>query len=68
VVSRSRGTPSHRHIRIKCSSEKRGSESDEQPHEQTEKAPSPAFTQAGKHREVPFAICDVALLDAVICG
>src|SRR5690348_15714233 len=47
---------------------KGGNESDEQPHEQTEKAPSPAFTQAGKHRAVPFALCDVALLDAVLCG
>src|SRR5215472_16858510 len=41
---------------------KGGNESDEQPYEQTEKASSPAFTQAGKHRAVAFAICDVALL------
>ena len=41
---------------------------DEQTYEQTEKASSPAFTQAGKHRAVPFALCDVALLDAVLCG
>ena len=44
--------------------EKRGKQNDEQ----TEKASFPAFTQAGKHRAVPFAICDVALLDAVLCG
>jgi len=37
---------------------------DEQTYEQTEKA----FPQAGKHRAVPFAICDVALLDAVLFG
>jgi hypothetical protein len=65
VVSRSKGTPSRRRIRIK---RKEGNESDEQPHEQTEKAPCPAFTQARKHRAVPFALCDVALLDAVLCG
>jgi len=47
---------------------KEDNESDEQIYEQTEKASSQAFTQAGKHRAVPFAICDVALLDAVLCG
>jgi len=47
---------------------KEGKQNDEQTCEQTEKASSPAFTQAGKHRAVPFAICDVALLDAVLCG
>jgi hypothetical protein len=45
--------------------EKRKEAIDEQPYEQTEKA---SFTQAGKHRAVLFAICDVALLDAVLCG
>ena len=44
---------------------KEGKRNDEQTYEQTEKA---SFTQAGKHRAVPFTICDVALLDAVICG
>ncbi len=37
----------------------------EQTYEQTEKA---SFTHTGQHRAVPFAICDVALLDAVLCG
>ncbi len=47
---------------------KEGKQSDEQTYDQTEKASSQAFTQSGQHCAVPFAICDVALLDAVLCG
>jgi hypothetical protein len=50
------------------SKRKEGKQNDEQTSAQTEKASSPALTQAGKHRAVPFAVCDVALLDAVLCG
>ena len=47
---------------------KEGKQSDEQTCEQTEQASYLAFTQTGKRRAVPLAICDVTLLDAVLCG
>ena len=43
-------------------------EFDEQICEQTEKALSPAYSQAGKHHAAPIALRDVALLGAVLCG